>query len=96
MEKEKLLLLANLAVIALGGLFQIFKVFGHHLLLWKGDAIYALKGVVVGVAKEVRGTVLPRCQPAYTLCPGHRFDEITFITLKNFTRPVCGTWGPRP
>lgn len=52
-EEEELLLLSNLAVVALGGLLEHLLVLVHLLLVGEGDAVDALEGVVLGIAEEV-------------------------------------------
>jgi hypothetical protein len=52
-EEEQLLVLSNLAVIAFGSLGKEDFVVGQLLLIWEGDSVDALQGVVVGVAQEI-------------------------------------------
>ena len=44
----------NFPVITPRGLLQESLVLGHLLLVWEGDTVYALKSIIIGVAKEVR------------------------------------------
>ena len=53
MEEEEFLLLANLSVVALGGLLEHLLVLVHLLLVGERDTVDALEGVVFGVTKEI-------------------------------------------
>ena len=57
-EHEQLLLTADAAVVALGGLGQKVLVFGHLLLIRERNTIQTLQRVILLVTQEVRGRVL--------------------------------------
>jgi len=61
-EEEELLLLTDLAVIALGSLFEVLLVLDHHGLVGEGNTVDTLKRVVLGITEEVGGRVLLQCQ----------------------------------
>jgi len=60
-EEEELLLLTNLAVIALGSLFEVLLVLDHHGLVGERDTVDTLERVVLGITEEVRCGVLRTC-----------------------------------
>jgi hypothetical protein len=53
-EHEQLLLLSNLPVIPLLGLFDKLLVFGHQLAVRETDSVHSLQGVVLSIRQEVR------------------------------------------
>lgn len=57
-KEEKLLVFANGAVIALGGLFQECLVFSELFLFRERDAVDSLQAFPVRVAEEIRCRVL--------------------------------------
>ena len=57
-EEEELLLLSDLAMVALGSFLEHLLVLLHLLLVGKRDTVDALQGVVLGVTKEVGRRVL--------------------------------------
>ena len=61
-EEEQFLVLSNLAVVAFGSLGKENFIVGQLLLIWEGDSVDALQGVVVGVAEEIRSRVLIRVE----------------------------------
>lgn len=57
-EEEELLVLGNLAVVALGSLLLELLPLGHLLRVREGHSVNTLERVVLGVTEEVRGRVL--------------------------------------
>jgi len=52
-EEEEFLVLSDLAMVALRSLGKEDFVVGQLLLIWEGDSVDALQGVIVGVTEEI-------------------------------------------
>ena len=57
-EEEKLLVLSNLAMVALGGFSEESLVFGQLLLVGEGDTVDTLQRIVLRITEEVRSRAL--------------------------------------
>lgn len=86
MEEEELLLLTNLAVVALGSLFKVLLVLNHHSLVGERDTVDTLERVVLGITKEVGGRVLLQVSIIVQVC--RRMQQHTFIIWKALILPV--------
>ena len=57
-KEEKFLILPKFSMVPKLGFLEKFLVLLHLLGVWEGDAVDALKGVVLGVSEEIRRRVL--------------------------------------
>lgn len=57
-EEEQLLVLANPAVVSLGGFLEVLEMRGKELLIGERNAVDSLQGRVLRVAQEIRSAGL--------------------------------------
>lgn len=86
MEEEELLLLADLAVVTLGGLLEILLVLNHHSLIGERDTVDTLKRVVLGITEEVGSRVLFTMSVLWFIYVG--VSQNTFMIWKALILPV--------